>query len=103
MRNGQRVTIVDVAERVGVHAGTVSRALNRPEQVAPETRARVEAAVLELGFVPNRAARGLITGRTGNLAVIVPDITNPYFASLVRSVERAARRSRPAGPAGRYR
>ena len=91
MRDGGRVTILDVAARVGVHAGTVSRALNRPEQVAPETRARVEAAVLELGFVPNRAARGLITGRTGNLAVIVPDITNPYFASLVRSVERAAR------------
>ena len=41
--------------------------------------------------MPNRAARGLITGRTGNVAVIVPDITNPHFAALVRSVERAAR------------
>ena len=41
--------------------------------------------------MPNRAARGLITGRTGNVAVIVPDITNPHFASLVRSVERSAR------------
>ncbi len=43
--------------------------------------------------MPNRAARGLITGRTGNVAVIVPDITNPHFASLVRSVERSARQS----------
>jgi LacI family transcriptional regulator len=85
------VTILDVAERAGVHFGTVSRALNRPEQVADETRARVEAAVRELGFVPNRAARGLITGRTGNIAVIVPDITNPFFALIVRSIERAAR------------
>ena len=67
--------------------------MNVPERVAPETRRRVEEAVRELGFVPNRAARGLITGRTGNVAVIVPDITNPHFASLVRSVERSARQS----------
>ncbi len=88
---GQRVTILDVAARAGVHPATVSRALSRPEKVAPATRARVEAAAKTLGFVPNRAARGLTTGRTGNVAVIVPDITNPYFASLVRSAERAAR------------
>ena len=74
-----------------MHAATVSRTINVPEKVAPETRLRVEAAIRELGFVPNRAARGLITGRTGNVAVIVPDITNPHFASLVRSVERSAR------------
>jgi DNA-binding LacI/PurR family transcriptional regulator len=91
VRREQRVTILDVAARAGVHAATVSRTINVPEKVAPETRLRVEAAVRELGFVPNRAARGLITGRTGNVAVIVPDITNPHFASLVRSVERSAR------------
>ncbi len=91
MGHRQRITILDVAARAGVHAATVSRTLNLPEMVAPETRARVEAAVRELGFVPNRAARGLITGRTGNVAVIVPDITNPHFASLVRAVERTAR------------
>jgi LacI family transcriptional regulator len=93
VRHPQRVTILDVAARAGVHAATVSRTLNLPERVAPETRQRVEAAVRELGFVPNRAARGLITGRTGNIAVIVPDITNPHFASLVRAVERTARES----------
>jgi LacI family transcriptional regulator len=87
----ERVTIVDVAALAGVHPGTVSRALGRPEQVASETRARVQAAVRQLGFVPNRAARGLITGRTGNVGVIVPDITNPHFAALVRSIERAGR------------
>ena len=91
MQRKQRATILDVAERAGVHAATVSRTINVPEKVAPETRRRVEAAVRDLGFVPNRAARGLITGRTGNVAVIVPDITNPHFASLVRSVERSAR------------
>ena len=91
MQPSRRVTIEDVAARAGVHAGTVSRALNRPEQVAPATRERIEAIVQELDFVPNRAARGLITGRTDNVAVIVPDITNPTFAALVRAAGRAAR------------
>jgi LacI family transcriptional regulator len=85
------VTILDVAARAGVHPATVSRALSRPEKVAPATRKRVEAAVEKLSFVPNRAARVMKTGRTGNIAVIVPDITNPHFASMVRAVERTAR------------
>jgi LacI family transcriptional regulator len=89
-RNG-RVTIEDVAARAGVHAATVSRALNRPEQVATGTRERNEAVVREMDFVPNRAARGLITGKTGNVAVIVPDLTNPHFAALVQAAGRAAR------------
>jgi LacI family transcriptional regulator len=93
VRREQRATILDVAALAGVHAATVSRTMNVPEKVAPDTRRRVEEAVRELSFVPNRAARGLITGRTGNVAVIVPDITNPHFASLVRSVERSARQS----------
>ncbi len=87
----ERVTILDVAARAGVHPATVSRALSRPEKVAPDTRKRVEAAVSKLGFVPNRAAQVMKTGRTGNIAVIVPDITNPHFASMVRAVERTAR------------
>jgi DNA-binding LacI/PurR family transcriptional regulator len=91
VRQTRRVTILDVAARAGVHPATVSRALSRPEKVAPQTRARVEAAVGKLGFVPNRAARVMKTGRTGNLAVIVPDITNPYFGFMVRAVERTAR------------
>ncbi len=85
------MTILDVAARAGVHPATVSRTLSRPEKVAPATRKRVEAAVDKLGFVPNRAAKVMRTGRTGNLAVIVPDITNPHFGSMVRAVERTAR------------
>jgi DNA-binding LacI/PurR family transcriptional regulator len=91
VRRSGRVTIEDVAARAGVHAATVSRALSRPEKVAPATRARIEAVVEELDFVPNRAARGLITGKTGNVAVIVPDITNPHFGTLVQAAGRAAR------------
>ena len=85
------MTILDVAAQAGVHPATVSRSLSRPEKVAPATRERVEAAVAKLGFVPNRAAQVMKTGRTGNIAVIVPDITNPHFGSMVRAVERTAR------------
>jgi DNA-binding LacI/PurR family transcriptional regulator len=91
MRQPRRVTILDVAARAGVHPATVSRTLSRPEKVAPATRKRVEDAVARLGFVPNRAAQIMKTGRTGVIAAIVPDITNPYFASMVRSLERTAR------------
>jgi len=91
VRQPRRVTILDVAARAGVHPATVSSTLSRPEKVAPATRARVEAAVEKLGFVPNRAAQVMKTGRTGTIAVIVPDITNPHFGSMVRAVERAAR------------
>ena len=84
-------TIRDVASAAGVSQATVSRALSMPELVRPGTRARVEAAARRLGYRPNRAARGLITGRTGNLGLIVPDLSNPFFASVVKGVQAAAR------------
>jgi DNA-binding LacI/PurR family transcriptional regulator len=62
-----------------------------PELVRPGTRARVEAAAQRLGYRPNRAARGLSTGRTGNLGLIVPDLSNPFFAAVVKGVQAAAR------------
>lgn len=84
-------TIRDVARAAGVSQATVSRALSMPELVRPATRVRVEAAARELGYRPNRAARGLITGRTGNLGLIVPDLSNPFFAAVVKGVQAAAR------------
>jgi DNA-binding LacI/PurR family transcriptional regulator len=83
-------TIRDVAGAAGVSQATVSRALSAPELVRPATRARVEAAARRLGYRPNRAARGLITGRTGNLGLVVPDLANPFFASVVKGVQAAA-------------
>lgn len=84
-------TIRDVARAAGVSQATVSRALSTPDLVRPGTRARVEAVARELGYRPNRAARGLITGRTGNLGLIVPDLANPFFAAVVKGVQAAAR------------
>lgn len=85
------VTIKDVARTAGVSASTVCRALSSPELVRPETAERVRRAAGSLGYRPNRAARGLITGRTGNLGVIVPDLANPYFPGVVKGAQARAR------------
>jgi DNA-binding LacI/PurR family transcriptional regulator len=85
------VRLVDVAKRAGVTVSTASRALARPDMVRPETRARVEEAAVELGYEPNRAARSLITGRTGVIAIIVPDLANTYYAQIARAAQQFAR------------
>lgn len=85
------VTIQDVAKAAGVSPSTVSRALSSPEMVREETRARVRAVAESLGYRPNLAARGLITGKTANIGVIVPDLTNPFFPSMLRGVQARAR------------
>jgi DNA-binding LacI/PurR family transcriptional regulator len=85
------VRLVDVAKRAGVTVSTASRALARPEMVRPETRQRVEHAATELGYAPNRAARSLITGRTGVIAIVVPDLANTYFAHIARAAQAFAR------------
>jgi len=84
------VTIKDVARVAGVSPSTVSRALTTPALVQTETRSRVERAAAELGYQPNRAARGLITGRTGNIGLLVPDLGNPFFPSVVKGVQARA-------------
>ncbi len=80
----------DVARLAGVSAMTVSRVLNDPRMVSPETRARVLAAVRELGYLPNAVARSLSRGRTNMLALILSDIQNPFFTTLSRGVEDVA-------------
>ena len=82
--------LLDIARRAGVAPITVSRVINNSGYVSQSTRARVEAAVKELGYVPNTIARGLRSKRTHTLALIVTDITNPYFTSMARGVEDVA-------------
>ncbi|HEX3979022.1 MAG TPA: LacI family DNA-binding transcriptional regulator [Solirubrobacteraceae bacterium] len=84
-------SIHDVAQRAGVSVATVSRSYTVPETVREATRVRVLEAAAELGYRPNRAARGLITGRTGNVGVIVPDIGNPYFQGVLKGAQARAR------------
>jgi LacI family transcriptional regulator len=92
-RNYANVTIKDVARLAGVSSMTVSRVINESERVSPATRQRVEQAIAELGYVPSRLARGLIRQRTGTIALIVPDVANPFFTLIVRGAEDVARRA----------
>jgi DNA-binding LacI/PurR family transcriptional regulator len=89
-REARAVTLADVAAAADVHAATVSRALSRPDLVKSATLDRVNAAIDLLGYVPNRAARQLAGGRTAMLAMLVPDITNPFFAAIVQAAQRRA-------------
>jgi len=80
-------TIRDVAERAGVSTTTVSHVVNRTRKVDPGTAARVEAAIDELGYRPNALARSMRRGRTHTVGIVIPDIANPFFGDLARSLE----------------
>jgi LacI family transcriptional regulator len=84
-------TIRDVAARAGVSVATVSRVLNENGYVNKETEQRVRRAIQELNYRPNMVARGLANRKTGTIAVILPDIKNPFFSELARAVEDTAR------------
>jgi LacI family transcriptional regulator len=86
-----RVTVRDVAARAGVSVGTVSHVITGSRRVAPETRRRVQESMAALGYRPNRVARSLILQRTRTLAMVIPDVANPFFGDLVRGVEEVAR------------
>ncbi len=87
------VSARDVADAAGVSVSTVSRALSSPDQVAQLTRDRVRAAAAELGYRPNPTARGLRLGRNHALGLIVPDLENPFFASITKGVQARAQRA----------
>lgn len=88
---GRVAGIKDVARQAGVSVGTVSNVINRPEAVLPDTRARVLAAIEELGYVRSESARQLRAGRSRIMALLVLDMGNPFFVDIARGAERAAR------------
>src|ERR1700751_2303040 len=81
----------DVASLAGVAVGTVSNVLNHPDLVRPLTRARGEAAMEQLGFIPNGSARQLRAGRSRCLGLVVLDVTNPFFTEVARGAEDYAK------------
>lgn len=83
-------TIQDIADALGVSRATVSRAFSRPEKIGANTVARVREVAEQMGYVANPLARALSTGKQGNLAIIVPDIANPFFPPLIRAMQRYA-------------
>jgi LacI family transcriptional regulator len=88
--DGLMPTIRDVAERAGVATMTVSRVINDSGYVSDETRAKVEAAIAELGYVPNMLGPSLRFNQTFTLALVLADITNPFWTTIARGVEDAA-------------
>jgi LacI family transcriptional regulator len=88
-----RATITDVASEAGVHPSTVSRVLTGHigSRIRPATRERVLAAADRLGYRPSALARSLRLQRTLTLGMLVPDITNPFFSSIIKGAEDAAR------------
>jgi LacI family transcriptional regulator len=83
-------SIRDVAERAGVSVGTVSNVLNSPAKVSPKSLERVQAAIEELGYVRNDAARQLRAGRSMTIGLVVLDVRNPFFTDVARGAEDAA-------------
>jgi LacI family transcriptional regulator len=84
-------TLTDVARLAGVSTMTVSRVINNSGYVSPEARARVTMAIAELGYMPNVLARQLRSKRTKTIALVLTDIANPFFTTIARGVEDAAR------------
>ncbi len=80
-----KITLTEVAEFVGVSAMTVSRALRMPEKVNPELRDRIDAAVSQLGYVPNLQARNLASVHSDLILAVVPTFSSPGFC---RSLKR---------------
>jgi LacI family transcriptional regulator len=83
----------EVAGMAGVSAMTVSRVINESPGVSEDARRRVESAIAELGYVPNRVASGLIRRKTGAIGLIIPDVANPFFTLVVRGAEEVAWRA----------
>ncbi|HCM25954.1 MAG: LacI family transcriptional regulator [Treponema sp. GWB1_62_6] len=84
-------TIKDVARQSGVSVATVSRILNGLQGFSPETRARVEASIAELGYRPNAVARGLVNQSTGIIGVLLPCVTDKFATLLLQGIEDGAR------------
>jgi LacI family transcriptional regulator len=86
----KQVTIKEVAHRAGTSIRTVSRVLNDQGEISEATRSRVKQVISELGYRPSLLARGLVQGKTFLVALIVPDITDPFFPELILGAEKAA-------------
>lgn len=85
-----RVTIKDIARAAEVDPSTVTRALQGSERVKPATREKIGSLAAEMGYVPDMAARTLVNRSSGLIGLVIPDMTNPFFADLAKGVEDEA-------------
>ena len=89
----KRVSIKDVAKKANVSIATVSRVVNHIEGVKPEMQQKVMAAINELGYSPNTAARSLVNRKTNAIGIIVNNLHDPFFYDLIRGFETAAQKT----------
>lgn len=90
-RQSKKATIVDVAKYADVSIGTVSRVVNNVSNCRPQTRERVRLAMEALNFVPNHAARSLKRRSTGQIELVVPDIANPVYVAMAKTIQWSAK------------
>ena len=93
----RRPTIRDVSKLAGVSRMTVSRVISDPQLVLPATREKVNRAILDLGYVPDRAAGSLSSRKTGFIALMLPTLTNANFAAVAPRAHAGAARGRLSG------
>lgn len=86
----KRATIIDVAQRAGVSKSTVTRVLEGTSYVSESARARVQKAIEEMGYERNSLAASMRSGRSGLLAIVIPDISNPFWAEVTRGAQDRA-------------
>ncbi|MDX2418769.1 MAG: LacI family DNA-binding transcriptional regulator [Xanthomonadales bacterium] len=84
-------TIYEVSKLAGVSLATVSRVLNDSGKVTPKTREKVQAAIAELGFVPNSMAQSLASRRSNSVGILIPELHGPFFGVMLSSVEKELR------------
>lgn len=85
------ITLKNVAEKAGVSIKTVSRVINQQGEISESTRQYVSGVIEELGYRPNTLARGLVSGKSASVALIIPQITDPFFPEVMLGVESVAR------------
>ena len=89
-----KVTIKDIARLAGVSTATVSKVVNgKDERITDATRQRVLRVIKEQHYVPNRVASSMVTKQTKTLGLVIPDIANPFWTTVARSVEDVWRRA----------
>lgn len=90
MKKRETITIYDVAREASVSMATVSRVVNGNPNVKPATRKKVLDVIKQLGYRPNAVARGLASKKTTTVGVVIPDISNAFFAEVTRGIEDIA-------------
>lgn len=85
-----RATIKDISKQSGMSKSTVSRVLTNAPHVSPDAVERVNRAIAEIGYVPNKAARSLVSRKYGQIGLVVPEMENPYYTEIIRGIEEVA-------------